>query len=129
LLIPFFADPNIEFAKLPEKIRSRVIRISPIATGCWIYNGARSYHGRPGEEGYARIWWDGRNWLGHRLTYTLLVGEIGPGLVLDHVKARCRRRPCIRPDHCEPVTMEVNTRRGDGYHLFTPKADAEEIPF
>lgn len=45
----------------------------------------------------------------HRFAYTLLVGPIGQGDVLDHL---CRNPACVRPSHLEPVTVQENTLRG-----------------
>lgn len=44
----------------------------------------------------------------HRLSYRFYVGEIPPGLMLDHL---CRVRRCVNPEHLEPVTPLVNTVR------------------
>lgn len=68
------------------------------------------YHSR---HGYAKriVKIDGK-WkttLFHREMYMAFKGEIPEGLVLDHL---CRNRPCINPDHLEPVTLNENKRRG-----------------
>lgn len=75
---------------------------------CWEWVGTR--HG----EGYGYIGFGGRagrNYLAHRVAYELLVGPIPDGLGLDHL---CRNRPCVRPEHLEPVTDKVNILRGVG---------------
>lgn len=140
MLIPYFDDPTAMLMKLPEKIRWRIVQVSPIAVGCWLWTGPLHYHGRANcEDGYGRQSWPrdpedpasgAVNWLAHRLTYTLLVAPIEPGLVLDHHVKRCKVRRCVRPDHCEPVTYEVNTMRGNGYYLFgLPHVESDEPPF
>lgn len=45
----------------------------------------------------------------HRVAYTLLVGAIPDGLVIDHV---CRNVRCVNPDHLAPVTPRENALRG-----------------
>lgn len=50
----------------------------------------------------------------HRVAYELVIGEIPPGLQLDHL---CRVRACVNPWHLEPVTNRVNTVRGVGPQL------------
>jgi hypothetical protein len=44
------------------------------------------------------------------VSYTLFVGEIPEGLVVDHL---CRNRMCVRPDHLAAVTQQVNSWRGE----------------
>ena len=61
----------------------------------------------------------------HRFAYELLAGSIPEGLELDHL---CRNRPCVNPDHMEPVTHAENMARGYAAkthcvrgHEFTPE--------
>jgi hypothetical protein len=44
----------------------------------------------------------------HVVAYELLVGPVPEGKELDH---RCRMKNCVRPDHLEPVTHQVNMQR------------------
>lgn len=44
----------------------------------------------------------------HRWAYEYFVGPIPPGLEIDHL---CRHRPCVNPEHLEPVTRAENLRR------------------
>lgn len=74
------------------------------ATGiCWEWTRALT------PKGYARTTYGHKNWLIHRLVWTLLVGDIPEGMTLDHL---CRNRRCCNPDHMEVVTAEENKRRG-----------------
>ncbi len=54
--------------------------------------------------------------MAHRVAYQLMIGQIGQGLVLDHL---CKNRRCCNPEHLEPVTIRENTLRGDAV-LFKP---------
>lgn len=73
-------------------------------SGCWLWIGARNNHG------YGKTCAHGsRHAYAHRLAYTTLVGDIPPGLVLDHL---CRTTCCCNPAHLEPVTFAENVRRG-----------------
>lgn len=57
----------------------------------------------------------------HIEVYVLLKGEYDRKLLLDH---DCRTRNCCYPGHLEPVTVQVNTLRGEAA-LFRKK---EEYP-
>lgn len=69
---------------------------------CWRWTAARD------TTGYGRIVYERKLWPAHRLVYTLLVGEVPRGLVLDHL---CRNRWCVNPYHLDPVTDAVNFSR------------------
>lgn len=70
---------------------------------CWVWKGGLS------ATGYGQFHYEGRNWRVHRYSYTLLVGPITDGLVLDHL---CRNRACVNPDHLEAVSNRTNIVRG-----------------
>jgi HNH endonuclease len=70
---------------------------------CWLWTGY------VGDNGYGTAAISGhRRRYAHRLVYTLLVGPIPEGLVLDH---RCKVRHCVNPAHLEAVTVQENARR------------------
>lgn len=71
---------------------------------CWYW------HGSTDKEYYGLIKFNGKMWRVHRLTYTLLVGEIPKTLAIDHL---CRVHHCVNPDHLEPVTSRENSLRGE----------------
>lgn len=71
-------------------------------TPCWISTGARN------RKGYARSQRNGVHTGAHRVSYEQHRGPIPDGLPLDHL---CKQRPCINPDHLEPVTTAENNRR------------------
>jgi hypothetical protein len=47
-------------------------------------------------DGYPKVWHQGRQWLAHRLVWTLVHGPIDDGLEIHH---RCRRRSCMNEGH------------------------------
>ena len=76
------------------------------STSCWLWTGATS------ADGYGHIKVEGRTIKAHRISYEWAVGPIPDGLDIDHL---CRVRNCVNPEHLEPVTRKVNTRRGEGW--------------
>ena len=76
-------------------------------SGCWIWIGAQ------GRRGYGRFRGLNRGDFvePHVFSYRVLVGDIPPGLELDH---RCRQPWCVNPGHLEAVTHKENVRRGNG---------------
>lgn len=89
--------------------------------GCWLWLGGlrngygqvcgerRDRHGKSLETLYA-----------HRLAWTLLRGQIPPGMTLDHYRRNAgpRQAPCaklcVNPAHLEVVTHGENAHRGGG---------------
>lgn len=72
---------------------------------CWLWRAARDL------QGYGRFKFDGRTHYAHRLAYEQMVGEIQPGLVLDHL---CRTPSCVNWTHLEQVSIGENVMRGTG---------------
>ncbi len=60
--------------------------------------------------------------MAHIEAYVIIKGDYDRVLLLDHL---CRNRPCCNPDHLEPVTVKVNTLRGEAV-LFKPLPKATE---
>lgn len=70
--------------------------------GCWEWTAGRF------EDGYGQFWLDGRPRKAHRVSFEMAGGVIPDGLEIDHL---CRNRPCVNPDHLEPVTHQENMIR------------------
>ena len=100
---------------LPPVILSRLVVGVP--SQCWVWGGPVNK-----DSGYGRVPYDGRTRIVHRVVYTLLVGEIPPGLALDHLchnrdkdcvgGPACLHRRCVNPKHLEAVPHRVNLGRG-----------------
>jgi hypothetical protein len=71
-------------------------------TPCWIWGLALN------PNGYGHIEREGRHHGAHRWVYEQIVGPIPAGMTIDHL---CRNKPCVNPDHLEPVTHAENLRR------------------
>lgn len=94
-----------------------VAKVEPLTTGCWRWTAGHQTCG------YG-VFWDGhRLTRAHRTAFTLLIGEIPDGLVIDHL---CRVPECVNPTHLEPVTTRENLLRGVG--LTRRNADATHCP-
>lgn len=68
--------------------------------GCWNWDGNTI-------DGYGRMHAAGP-WLAHRFSYVVFNGGHAQGRQLDHL---CNNTLCVRPDHLQPVTDKVNSRR------------------
>lgn len=98
--------------KLPEFMRER-IEVQP--SGCWLWTGELNRNGygtfrvrpKPGIR---------KRKMAHIEAYVIIKGEYDRSLLLDH---KCRVRACCNPECLEPVTVQVNTLRGEAI-LFKP---------
>lgn len=92
---------------LAERLEAKVVRNDE---GCWGWRGATTKDGYP--QFWAGRYVDGkrRPSYAHRVAYELWVGPIPEGYEVDHT---CRNVRCLRPDHLEAVTPEVNRARRD----------------
>jgi len=86
---------------LPERFWRRVTLSDD---GCWLWHGGLFFGG------YGSYFFNGKSMRAHRVTYTVLIGEIPTGLCIDHL---CRVRHCVNPEHLEPVTLRENILRGE----------------
>lgn len=78
---------------------------APHPLGCWLWLGATV------KGGYGTLFWQGRNWGTHRLSYTRHVGEIPAGYVIDHT---CHVHACLNPEHLRLATPRENSQNRAG---------------
>ena len=71
-------------------------------SGCWLWLSSL-------RDGYGTFRVGRKMVPAHRFSYEAQFGAVAEGLVLDHL---CRVRCCVNPQHLEPVTNQVNVKRG-----------------
>jgi hypothetical protein len=57
---------------------------------CWEWNGVIN------NKGYGRVYFEGKYWLTHRVSYIILVGQIPEKLLVLH---NCDNSICVNPNH------------------------------
>ena len=99
----FWEKVDVPMMTHDEMRRALSTRYNP-RTPCWEWVGGRSV-------GYGMFKVDGRHRGAHRVAYELFHEvTIEPHLEIDHL---CRNRACVRPDHLEVVTPQINQLRSD----------------
>ena len=85
-----------EGMKLEDRFWSKVDKSGE----CWLWTASTV-------KGYGRIKIAGTPRLAHRVAYTLLVGPLQEGVLLDHA---CHNHRCVRPHlkHVRPATYQEN---------------------
>lgn len=76
---------------------------------CWEWIG-NVHHAT----GYGKKQYMGETWLAHRWVWSMLMGPIPEGSVIDH---RCGNRRCVNPHHLRVTTQAENCRSGAGAQL------------
>ena len=71
---------------------------------CWMFTGDRI------KQGYGRIFFRGKKWLAHRVSWVLHNGEIPEGLSCCH---KCDNPGCVRPDHLFLASHQQNMQDRD----------------
>lgn len=71
-----------------------------VTEGCWNWLGNINTKTK-----YGRYCKNYKQVLAHRYSYTIHVGELVDGMVIDHI---CRNRKCVNPKHLRQVTRAIN---------------------
>lgn len=78
---------------------ARIWRYASIVNGCWVWSRSR------GGGGYGKVRWNHRQWLVHRVAWTLIFGPIPKGKQVLH---KCDNPPCFNPTHLFLGTQKEN---------------------
>lgn len=87
----------IDLDALPKRLAA-MIEQQP-DDGCWLWTGSLNVQGY-GQAHYVIVVGGRRQWLAHRLVFTLLGGVVGDYQQLHH---KCHQRRCVRPSHLQPI--------------------------
>jgi len=87
--------------------REKFVALFPVCTTpvgeCLEWRGYRT------QDGYAKVYYEGKQITAHRASYMAFVGPIPADRQIDHL---CRNRACANPKHLELVTQRENIFRG-----------------
>lgn len=97
-------------------ILKALVDIGSSPDSCWNWQGKVSK-----KTGYGQKTVNSKTMLAHRWIYTILLGPIPDGLVINH---KCRNRRCVNPHHLEVTDQAGNCRDGAGTKL-SPEAVLE----
>lgn len=104
-----WGDPEFRLNHRGDTVEQRLLAYRRITeSGCWEWTGART------KRGYGLIRVDGKALRAHQASYRVFVGDVPPGLELDHL---CMNRACFNPAHLEAVPHAVNSRRAEAAGL------------
>lgn len=81
------------------------VEVDP-ASGCWIWPLALDW------KGYGVLNFQGKTWAAHRLMFSIFVGPLVEGLVVDHID--CISTACCNPEHLRQVRQAGNTQNQRG---------------
>jgi len=100
----------------PTPIKERFMQrfVKDEKTKCWNWISTKDYNGYGKISEGAANSPDRKQWLAHRLSYTLFRGAIPEGMFIDHL---CRNPSCVNPNHLEVVTNKENLHRGNNHQL------------
>ena len=102
--------------RLPNPMKIFVESIEFSVWGCWDRKkGVNS-------NGYTMMSIGGKHILAHRWSYSVLIGELVNGHVIDHL---CRNVRCANPFHLEQTTYSVNVLRGVGPSLAKERIESK----
>jgi len=98
--LPFWRYPkrlSVTDYSFVQRLLSKTVK----KNGCWLFTGCRSNRG-----GYGELWYKGKLYYAHRLSYAFFVCDIPEGMTINHT---CKNTNCVNPDHLRLATHEENS--------------------
>jgi len=80
-----------------ERFWSRVDKGGP--NGCWLWTAGKY------TRGYGAFWDGTKQGYAHRISFSLIIGDIPPGIGIDHI---CHNHACVNPAHLRLATNWQN---------------------
>jgi hypothetical protein len=102
-------DPLVSLAPIADPVERFWAQVDK-SGDCWLWTAALS-------GGYGKVTINRRHMKAHRLSYEWTYGPIPDGLEIDHM---CHTRACVRPDHLQAVTPQLNQENRTGARRDNP---------
>ena len=87
----------------PRPPHRALVKLGATESSCWEWIGTKT------RNGYGKKQFAARTWLAHRWLWSMILGPIPEGMVIDHT---CSNPGCVNPRHLRVTTQAENVRAG-----------------